>query len=180
MKKSLLLLCVVLASYSLEAQTNTPAPSPSSTLTQKVGFTDVTIEYSRPSMRGRAIFGGLVPFDKVWRTGANARTKITFSDDVTVDGQKLAAGSYAVYTKPGATSWEVSFYTDADGGGTPQNWEESKIAAKTKAEVFTLPMSVETFTMTIDDLSSGSAATLGMFWDTTYVGVKFEVPTTKK
>ena len=176
MKKSLLLLCVVLASYSLEAQINTPQPSPSSTLIQKVGLTDVTVDYSRPSMRGRTIFGDLVPYDKLWRTGANSRTKITFSEDVTIDGQELKAGSYAVFTKPGVTSWEVFFYTDTNGGGTPRNWDESKVAAKTKVQVYSMAMAVETFTITIDDLSNNNA-TLGMLWDKTYVGVKFEVAT---
>ena len=127
-------------------------------------------------MRGRTIFGNLVPYDAIWRTGANARTKITFSTDVTVDGQTLKAGSYAVYTKPNEKSWEVYFYTEANGGGLPQQWDDSKIAAQTSAEVYTMPMKIETYTMTFDDLSSDSAV-LGMLWENTYVGVKFEVPT---
>ncbi|MGB5500011.1 MAG: DUF2911 domain-containing protein, partial [Maribacter sp.] len=143
MKKFLLLLCVVLVSFSMESQISTPAPSPSSKLKQTVGLTDVTLEYSRPSMRGRTIFGDLVPFDKVWRTGANARTKITFSEDVTIDGQALKAGSYAIFTKPGAQSWEVYFYTEYQGGGTPGEWDESKVAAKTTTEVVSIPDNIE-------------------------------------
>ncbi len=176
MKKILLLVCVALVSFSMESQINAPAPSPASKLKQTVGLTDVIVEYSRPSMRGRTIFGDLVPFDKVWRTGANARTKVTFSENVTIDGQELEAGSYAIFTKPNVQSWEVYFYTEADGGGTPREWDDSKVAAKTTVEVYNMPMEVQTFTMTVDDLSN-DGATLGMLWEKTYIGVKFEVPT---
>lgn len=176
MKKIVLVLLAVVATYSVQAQIETPAPSPAAKVWQTVGLTDVTLDYSRPSMRGRTVFGDLVPYDMLWRTGANARTTITFSDDVVVDGQTLKAGSYAVFTKPGATSWEVFFYTDTQGGGTPSEWDESKVAAKTMVEVYKMEMPVETFTMTFDDLTSNSAV-LGMIWENTYVGVKFEVPT---
>ena len=178
MKKITLLVFMIAVSFGLQSQISTPAASPSSTLIQKVGLTDVTVEYSRPSMRGRTIFGDLVPYDKLWRTGANARTKITFSENVNIGGQELKAGSYAIFTKPGASSWEVIFYTDYSGGGTPSDWDESKVAAKTTAQVQNLPFEVETFTISIDGLSD-NAATLGMFWSDAYVGVKFDVPTDK-
>ena len=176
MKKLFLLVCVALVSVTMEAQINTPAPSPASKLIQTVGLTEVSVDYSRPSMRGRTIFGDLVPFDKVWRTGANMRTKITFSNDVTVSGQELKAGTYAILTKPGAQAWEVYFYTEYQAGGAPKVLDESKIAAKVKAEVLTMPMDVETFTLTIDDLEN-NGATLGILWEKTYVGVRFDVPT---
>jgi hypothetical protein len=176
MKKSALLFLAVLASFSLQAQIQTPQPSPASKLEQKVGLTDVVLEYSRPSMRGRTIFGDLVPYGAIWRTGANARTTITFSNDVTVDGQPLKAGSYAIFTKPGESSWEVFFYTDTQGGGLPEKWDDTKVAAKTVAEVYPMPVSIETFTMTFDDLTNSSAV-LGILWEKAYVGVKFEVPT---
>lgn len=179
MKKLMLILFTVTISLSMSGQISTPAPSPFSKIMQKVGLTDVTLEYSRPSMKGRTIYGGLVPFDKVWRTGANARTKITFSDDVVISGQTVKAGSYAIFTKPGASSWEVYFYTDTNGGGAPQNWDDSKVAAKATAEVSPMEMDVETFTMTFDDLHN-NGATLGMIWEKTYVGVPFEVPTQSK
>ncbi len=178
MKKITIFLFAVLVSVSLEAQINTPAPSPASKLMQTVGLTDVTVEYSRPSMRGRTIFGDLVPYDKLWRTGANARTKVTFSNDVIVDGQTLKAGSYALYTKPGKSSWEIMFYTEADGGGMPRNWDDSKVAAKTTASVYPMPenMPVETFTITIDDLTSNSA-NIGVLWEKVYVAIPFQVST---
>ncbi|WP_273274418.1 DUF2911 domain-containing protein [Maribacter polysiphoniae] len=176
MKKFLVLVCVALASFSIEAQIKTPQPSPSSTLMQTVGLTDVTVTYSRPAMRGRTIFGDLVPYDNLWRTGANKNTTIEFSTDVTIDGQELKAGSYAIFTKPGKTSWEVIFYSDTNNWGTPQKWDDSKVAAKTTVEVLTMPMDVESFMIVIDEISN-DAATLGILWEKTYVGVKFEVPT---
>jgi len=178
MKKLVLIALAFVASYSVNAQIETPQPSPFSKVEQKVGLTDVTLEYSRPAMRGRKIFGNLVPFDAVWRTGANARTKITFSTDVTVDGQALNAGSYAVYTKPNKTSWEVYFYTEADGGGLPQTWDATKIAAKTTVSPIQMPMTIQSYTMTFDDLTNDSAV-LGMLWENTYVGVTFKTPTEK-
>lgn len=178
MKKILLLVLVLVFSVSLEAQISTPAPSPAQKLEQKIGLTDVTVEYSRPSMRGRTIFGGLEDYDEIWRTGANARTKITFSDDVKIDGQEIKAGSYAIFTKPGEQNWDVFFYTEADGGGNPE-WDESKVAAKTTVEVYPLPMEIETFTISFDDLKS-NMANLGLMWEKTYIAVPIEVPTDAK
>ncbi len=178
MKKITVFLFMVLASITIEAQIKTPAPSPASKLMQTVGLTDVTLEYSRPSMRGREVFGNLVPFDKLWRTGANGYTLITFSTDVKIGGSEVKAGTYSVFSKPGATSWEVFFYTDTQGGGTPSNWDDNKVVAKVTAPVIPLPkeMAVETFTITIDDLKS-SSANIGFLWETQYVAVNFEVPT---
>ena len=179
MKKLLLLVFVGVLSFTLQGQISTPQPSPFSKLHQVVGLTDVTLEYSRPSMRGRTIFGDLVPFDKLWRTGANATTKISFSDDVTIGETSVKAGTYAIFTKPGQSSWDVFFYTETRGGGTPQNWDESKVAAKINVPVNKLSEDVQTFTMTIDNLSN-NGANLGMVWEKTYVYIPFEVPTMAK
>ena len=178
MKKLLLFICAIVTSVAVQAQLQTPAPSPFQKIEQKVGLTDVTLEYSRPSMKGRTIFGGLVPYDNVWRTGANANTKITFSDDVIIGGKTVKAGSYAIYTKPGMQSWDVMFYTDSNNWGTPQKWDESKVAATVKAQVYLMPMAIETFTMTFDDVASDSA-NLGILWDKTYVGVPIKFETDK-
>ena len=86
-----------------------PQTSPSASLTQTAGVTDITIKYSRPGVKGRAIWGSLVPYDKVWRTGANSATTIAFSDDVTIGGTKLAAGTYSLHTIPGKEMWKVVF-----------------------------------------------------------------------
>ncbi|TYP96259.1 hypothetical protein C7447_1089 [Tenacibaculum adriaticum] len=178
MKKILLSLLVIAGSLTVNSQVKTPAPSPSSKIEQKVGLTDVTVEYSRPSAKGRKIFGDLVPFGKVWRTGANANTKITFSDDVIVGGKTLKKGTYALFTKPNTSSWDVYFYSDATNWGAPKEWDATKVAAQTTAKVETMTMPIETFTISLDDLTSGSAV-LGILWENTYVGVKFEVPTEK-
>src|SRR4051812_49394678 len=106
MKKIIIALAIFMASYAAQAQVKTPQPSPKATVQQVVGLTDVTIEYSRPSMKGRTIFGDLVPFGKLWRTGANANTTISFSEDVTIDGKTLKKGKYALYTTPKAENWE--------------------------------------------------------------------------
>lgn len=179
MKKTFLFAFATLLAITLTAQLQVPQPSPSSKMKQTVGLTEVTVEYSRPSMRGRTIFGDLVPYDALWRTGANKNTMIKFSDDVMIGDQELKAGKYAIFTKPSATSWEVLFYTDTENWGVPKAWDESKVAAKTTAAVYPIPMPIETFTITIDDLHN-NGGTLGMMWEKAYVGVKFEVPTAKK
>ena len=156
----------------------TPQPSPKATVEQRVGLTDVSVEYSRPGVRGRTIFGDLVPFGKTWRTGANSNTKVTFSSDVSIDGQTLNAGSYGLYTVPNENSWKIIFYSESDNSGVPRDWDDTKIVAKTSVEVYSMPMNVETFTITFDDVSSTSAG-IGLLWEKTYVGIKFEVPTDK-
>ena len=176
MTKKLLIALLFLGVISANAQIKTPAPSPFSKITQVVGLTDVTLEYSRPAMRGRTVFGDLVPFDKIWRTGANARTKITFSDDVTIEGDTLKKGTYAIFTKPSTASWDIYFYTEFAGGGAPQTLDESKIALKTTAKTESMPMPIQSFTISFDDLTENSGV-LGMLWENTYVGVKFNVPT---
>lgn len=178
MKKLLLFVCAIAVSFAAEAQLKTPAPSPAQKVEQTVGLTNVTLEYSRPSMKGRKIFGGLVPYDKVWRTGANANTKITFSEDVEIGGKSLKAGSYAIYTKPGAQNWEVYFYSDANNWGTPQKWDDTKVAATVKAKAQPMPMEIQSFTMSFDDVTSNSA-NLGMLWENVYVGVPIKFYTDK-
>tara|TARA_B100000767_G_C19718477_1_gene516100 strand:+ start:236 stop:1150 length:915 start_codon:yes stop_codon:yes gene_type:complete len=160
----------------VELKITTPQPSPLGMVSQRVGLTDVAIEYSRPGVKGRTIFGDLVAFGKTWRTGANSNTKVTFSSDVTIDGQTLKAGSYGLYSVPNKDSWEVMFYTESDKNGVPRDWDDSKIAAKTTVNVEALPMNVETFTISINDVTS-TTAVLGILWEKTYVAVAFEVPT---
>ncbi|AUC84716.1 dihydrolipoamide dehydrogenase [Polaribacter sp. ALD11] len=176
MKKIILSLFVLATTLATSAQIETPAPSPSQKTTQKVGLTDVTLEYSRPSLKGRKIFGGLEDFGKVWRTGANENTKLTFSTDFMVNGSKLKKGSYALYTIPGEKTWDIILYSDATNWGNPAKWDESKVAAKVNVEAQDMPMSIETFTITFDDLTNNSAV-LGIMWENTYVGLKFETPT---
>ncbi|MFV0304945.1 MAG: DUF2911 domain-containing protein [Moheibacter sp.] len=179
MKKLTLFLAVFALCFITNAQVTTPQASPSAELEFKVGLTDIEIEYSRPNASGRTIFGDLVPFGKIWRTGANKNTTISFSDDVIIDGQTLKAGKYAIFTKPEKSSWEVYFYSDNENWGVPQKWDESKIAAKTTVQALQLPMNIETFAISIDDLTYDSAK-LNFLWEKTYVEVKINVPTDKK
>lgn len=178
LKKISILFVLVGFISTTNAQIKTPQPSPATKVEQTVGLTTVTLEYARPSMKGRAVFGNLVPFGAIWRTGANANTKITFSDNVTIGGQELKKGTYAIYSIPNEKTWEVIFYNDATNWGNPQKWDDTKVAAKTSVAVQTINKKIETFTISFDDLASGSAV-LGIQWDNTYVGVKFEVPTEK-
>ncbi len=176
MKKVFLFVCAAVVSLSLEAQINTPQASPAAKVMQVVGLTDVTLEYARPAMRGRTIFGDLVPYDRLWRTGANKNSVITFSNDVKIDGKELKAGSYAIFTKPGETVWEVNFYTDTENWGTPRNWDATKVAAVIRANATKTTEMVESFTMAVNHISD-TGAHLEISWADTKVAVPFEVPT---
>lgn len=179
MKKLLSIAFIFCLTFSVGAQIQTPQPSPFGKIEQKVGLTDVSVEYSRPAMRGRTIFGDLVPYGKVWRTGANANTKISFSDNVKIDGKELKKGSYSIYTKPGKDSWEVIFYSTTDNWGVPQDWDEGKVALTATAKTMEMPMEMETFTILIDNIDNNSAD-LNFIWENTVAMLEFEVPTDEK
>ena len=166
------LLLTVAFSFGALAQIQTPAASPEQTLTQSVGLSSVTVQYSRPAMRGRTIFGDLVPMDKLWRTGANKNTLVTFESDATVGGSPLKAGTYALYTVPSKDEWTVYFYTDTENWGLPKPWDESKIAAVYKVKAQSLDTSVESFTITIDKVTD-SGAHLTISWENTSVAIPF-------
>lgn len=176
MKKIILLFSAIMLTVGTQAQIKTPQPSPLQKIEQTVGLTDVTLQYSRPSMKNRKIFGDLVPYDAIWRTGANSNTTITFSNEVEIGGKKVPAGSYAIFSKPGASNWEVYFYNDVNNWGAPEKIDDSKVIAKVSVSVSPLAKSFETFTMTFDDLKN-DAATLGIIWDKTYVGVPIKFNT---
>ena len=178
MKRIILLLAFMIANFVIEAQVKTPQPSPKSNFDQVVGLTNVDIVYSRPSAKGRNVFGDLVPYGKLWRTGANANTTISFSDDVVIAGKTLAKGKYALYTIPKADVWEVIFYSDTDNWGTPDKFDDAKVALKTTATPENLNRKVETLTMGIGNLEN-DAAQLEISWEKTLIAVKFEVPTKK-
>ncbi len=179
MKKNMLFIMALAMSFCMNAQLQTPQPSTFTKIEQVVGLTDVTLEYSRPNMKERQIFGDLVPYGAIWRTGANAKTKITFSDDVVVGGTTLKSGTYAILTIPNKDAWEVVFYTDHAGGGAPKELDKEKVAAIVKAEAYQLPIKIETFTISFDDITNNSAV-IGILWESTYVGVEFKVPTAEK
>ena len=178
MKKFIVALALMMVSFAIDAQVKVPQPSPKSTLSQVVGLTDVEVEYSRPSAKGRVVFGNLVPFGKLWRTGANANTTISFSDDVVISGITLKKGKYSLFTTPKVDSWEVVFYSDTDNWGTPETWSEAKVALKTTVKSEVLNRNVESFTVSINNLDNNFAH-LELSWEKTLVAIKFEVPTQK-
>lgn len=161
------------------AQLQRPMASPLAKIEQRVGLTDLKIEYSRPSKNNREVFGSLVPFDEVWRTGANENAKFTCSDPVVLGKDTLQKGTYALFTKPGKESWELIFYSDASNWGTPDEWKEDNVVLKVKAPVKTLSESVESFTISFENLSTKSAD-LTLAWDKVKISVPMNVPTASK
>ncbi len=161
-------LCLLVSSISLNAQIKTPQPSPTMKMETTIGLTDVTIEYSRPSMKERTIFAadGLVPFGETWRTGANASTKISFSTDVTVEGKEVKAGKYAVYAVPGKTSWDIVLYKNTTHWGVPREWVAADEVARVSVPSSNSGMTVETFTIMPMNNKINSAQ-IAMMWDKT-------------
>jgi hypothetical protein len=131
MRKALLTMTMLLAATTVSAQVRAPRPSPKASLMQSVGLTDITINYNRPGVKGRAIWGALVPYDQVWRTGANEATTIQFSDDVWIDGNKLAKGLYSLHTIPNPTEWTVIFNSVAEQWGS-YSYDAAKDALRIK------------------------------------------------
>lgn len=149
-----------------------PQASPGATLKQRVGLTDFEIAYSRPSVKGRKIFGGLVPFGEVWRTGANAATKLTFTTDVGFEGQLVPAGSYALVTIPGEKEWTV-ILSKVTGEWGAYAYDEKNDQLRVKVKPVALAELVETMTIEFAGLRDDSAR-LVIAWEKTLVPVKLE------
>src|SRR5712672_526181 len=178
MKKVLLLAAVLaIVTPSAFAELKLPRISQNATVTQTVGYTDVAITYSRPGVKGRVIWGGLVPYDKVWRTGANEATSFTVSQDVTINGKPLAAGKYSLHTIPGKTSWTVIFNKKADQWGS-YSYDAADDALRVEAEAVEGP-SVEWLTFTFPDIALDTAR-VELAWDKVRVGFTIGTDTTKK
>ena len=150
------------------AQLKLPAASPLQTVKQAFGLSDITIEYSRPSVKGRVIFGDVVPFGKVWRTGANSATKITFGDDVKMEGKVVAAGTYALYTVPNKDSWEIMLYKDLTLGGNVADYKNENEIVRITVKPKATAEKKETFTIDIADMTS-SSANIELVWEKTRV-----------
>ena len=161
----------LLLSFNSQAQIETPAPSPGSTVTQKVGMTEIKIEYSRPSMKGRKIFGGdVVPFGELWRTGANSATKITTTDSITIMGKGLAKGSYVLLTKPGKDSWEIIF--NKNPAVSVFDYKPADDVVKVMVKPMANSMTVESFTMGVANITNNSAD-IEIAWENTVVRIPF-------
>lgn len=181
MKKLILLTMLIAAFSTANAQIKTPAPSPVGKISQEVGLIKVDVEYSRPSAKGRKVFGDLVPFGTMWRTGANASTKVTVSDDAKVAGMPLPKGTYALYTIPGEKEWTIIFYTNTSYWGTPDMKDFKEEEVQARFTVPSLPMRdlVETFTMGVSNLRN-NGADLEIIWENTKVVVPIMVDTDTK
>jgi Protein of unknown function (DUF2911) len=175
MKKVLLLSSFLCAGAWSFAQIRTPQPSPGATVMQTVGVTDITVKYSRPGMKGREVFGKLIPFDKVWRTGANQATTIETSTDMTVEGQKLAAGKYAIMSIPNTSEWTVIFSKNLTV--SEQNYKEADDVLRVKVAPSAMAMPMQSFGFGFNDLTD-STATMYFAWETSRVNLKLGVATT--
>jgi hypothetical protein len=168
-----------LAATTSHAQIQTPAPSPSGKLEQTVGLTNVMIEYSRPAKKGRELFVEVEKWGRIWRTGANASSKIEFSDDVKLEGKDIPAGKYAMYSIPGKDNWTVMLYSDLGLGGNTNGYDESKEVARFNVKTNMMSMEVENFTFYVDNITTTSA-TVGFAWGKYSVPMKLEVEVESK
>ncbi len=164
------ILATVLVGFGVNAQTiKTPAPSTTQTIKQDFALSSIEIVYSRPNMKGRTVFGDLAPLGKLWRTGANGATKVTFGEDVKVGGVAVKAGSYALYTIPNKDEWEVIVNKGINNWGV-DGYKAEEDVAKFKVKPMTLPMSIETFTMNIANVMPASAD-IQIMWEKTAISI---------
>ena len=167
----------LISSFYGFSQLKTPSASTAAEIEQVVGLTEIEIDYNRPSKKGRDIFGNLVPYGKIWRTGANSGTEISFSTDVTINGQNIKEGTYSIFSIPNKDSWEIILYADTDLWSVPRNWDETKIIFQSNFKTnMNNDKSVETFTISFDNITNNDFD-LVFSWDDTYVIVPINVPT---
>ncbi len=179
MLKTISVMCAAIlvaapSGFSQTPKVDFPAASPACTIKQRVGLTDIEISYSRPSMKGREIFSdtGLVPYGKVWRTGANNATKITFSTPVELNGVQVAAGTYGLFTIPGPDEWTIIINKNANQWGAYQYSEKDDVV-RFKATPVHLDEHIETFTIEFNHLRDESGI-LNLIWDDVVVPIKIE------
>lgn len=171
---SAVLAVAILAGASSGADLKLPRPSQKAQVMQTVGLTDVTITYSRPGVKGRVIWGELVPYDKVWRTGANEATSIAFSTDVKVDGHPLKAGTYSIHTIPAKDEWTVIFNTEAELWGSyayNDSADALRIKVRPQPHEFT-----EWMQFSLPAIAS-EKATIALDWENLRVPFEIEVNT---
>ena len=169
----------VLMMLAADAQAlKTPAPSPSQTIKQEFGITNVELTYSRPSLKGRKLYTDLAPTGKLWRTGANAATRIKFADDVQVGGADVKAGDYVIYTIPTANEWEVIINKGINNWGS-DGYKQEEDVARFKVKPMTMPQPMETFTMQFANIKPNSTE-LHIMWDRTAVSVPISMDVDKK
>ena len=163
-KKSFLLLLSLIIVTSSFAQLKSPNASPRSNITQIIGLVSVNLDYSRPSKKSREIFGGLVPYNRIWRTGANNPTTISFSDYVKINDQLISAGEYHLYSVPTESTLDLVIYEKTDAWGSLPTFDKSKVIARVSSDFIDLPNTVETFTISFENISN-NGSTLNIMWD---------------
>lgn len=168
MKQLFLAAALLMGTAALNAQQlTTPQPSPTQVIKQNFGVGSVELNYSRPAKKGRKVMGDLVPFGKVWRTGANSATTLTFSDDVNIGGKDIKAGKYGLLTMPNADKWTIIITKDVNVS-SPAAYKQENDVVRVDAPVIKLPSSVESFTINFADLT-GSSCNVQMMWENTLV-----------
>ncbi len=170
---------LLMTSFSFGQRLNTPTLSPISKISQEIGLTEIQLEYSRPSAKGRTIFGALVPYDKLWRTGANSSTKITFHEPAIVGGNSIEKGTYALYTIPGLEQWTVIIHSNItlrSLAGNAYKPEDDVFRFTVKSQQ--LNQYTETFTMQFTDLKTNSS-NLQIIWEHTLVNIPISVEVDK-
>jgi len=172
MKKLLLSVAASYIFFSTEAQQlTTPQPSPTANIKQNFALSNIEISYSRPGVKGRKVFGDLVPYGKVWRTGANNATTITFGEEVIIGGKKVPAGKYGLLSIPGETEWTFIITKQLDVT-SPAAYKQDQDVVRVTCKPEALPFSIETMMINIDNIKSNSC-TIGLVWENVFAG--FEV-----
>lgn len=156
----------------------TPAPSPTQTIKQEFGISTVELTYSRPNVKGRKVFGDLVPYGKLWRTGANAATRIKFADDVKIGGADVKAGEYVIYTVPAENEWEIVINKGLTNWGI-DGYKQEEDVARVKVKPTKLSEAQETFTMQFVNIKP-NGTDLQILWDKTAVNVPITMDVDKK
>ena len=164
MQKLFILLSIFLTFPALNAQLKSPVASPRANLSQNIGLVNISVDYSRPSKKGRTIFGNLVPYNKIWRTGANQATTFSVSDDIKINNQLVPKGEYHIYSVPREKRLDLIIYNKTDNWGSLKEFDESLIVARVVSEFIELPFSVETFEISFDNISN-NGSTINIIWD---------------
>jgi hypothetical protein len=174
MKRILLLFTLV--NYNAFSQDlNFPTLSPASKISQEIGLTEINLSYARPGAKGRVIFGGLVPYGEIWRTGANASTQLTFTEDVKVGGNDLPAGTYALYTIPNEKTWTIIIHKNIRMRSLAGDvYKQENDAFRFEVPSINNPVTVETFTIQFTDITTESC-NLTLSWANTMVKIPIEV-----
>ncbi|MCH5599366.1 DUF2911 domain-containing protein [Niabella ginsengisoli] len=169
MKKIALSIALLCAVYISNAQVKLPAPSPAQTVKQEFGLSNIELSYSRPAMKGRKIFGDLVPFDKVWRTGANGATTLTFGDEVIIGDKKIPAGKYGLLSIPGADSWTLIITKQTDVT-SPAAYKPEEDVVRVNVKPMELPFNLENFSISFENITAETCE-LTIIWDNTLVSL---------